>query len=99
MKIGGDDKSAILHFVAVKTPLKRRTLARSDRASVKELSSLSVRQPNVSGARMGDERKAVGSGPPTALLSEQVLQTLNQQSTNASVASWRPANLSAFMFD
>src|SRR6516225_8274542 len=34
MKIGGDDKSAILHFVAVKTPLKRRTLARSDRASV-----------------------------------------------------------------
>src|SRR6516225_5184662 len=99
MKIGGDDKSAILHFVAVKTPLKRRTLAGRTVRRLKSFPHCRCDSPTCRGARMGDERKAVGSGPPTALLSEQVLQTLNQQSTNASVASWRPANLSAFMFD
>jgi hypothetical protein len=51
---------------------------------VKKLPSLSVRRPNVSGGHVwGDERKAVGSEPPTALLSEhtqynQQNQTLNQ---------------------
>jgi len=51
--LGADDKSDILHFVVVKMPLKRSTLAASDRASVKKLPSLSVRQPNVSGGTYG----------------------------------------------
>ena len=51
--LGADDKSDILHFVVVKMPLKRSTLATSDRASVKKLPSLSVRRPNVSGGTYG----------------------------------------------
>ena len=47
------------------TRLPRRTVA-----SVKVASSLSIRRPNVSGGRVGDECKAVGSVLPTALLSE-----------------------------
>jgi hypothetical protein len=52
-EIGADGKSDILHFVVVKMPLKRSTLAKSDRASVKKLPSLSVRRPNVSGGTYG----------------------------------------------
>jgi hypothetical protein len=61
---------------------------------------------------VGDEGKAVGRGPPTALLFEQGAQykisktklsismiavTPATESTKASLASWWPANLSTFM--
>jgi hypothetical protein len=61
---------AILRFIAVKKSLVDHTMAQSDRASVKELPSPSVRQPNVSGVTFGDEGKAVGFPRPTALLFE-----------------------------
>jgi hypothetical protein len=60
---------------------------------------------------MGDEGKAVGCVPPTALLFEQAQYKINKskyavsiiavtaatESTKASLASWWPANRSIFM--
>jgi hypothetical protein len=64
-----DGVLAILHFIAVKKSLVDHTLAQSDRASVKELLSLSVRQPNVSGGTYGGRRQSRWLPWPTALLS------------------------------
>ena len=57
---------AIVHFAAVKIR-DRGTLLHYRRLEVVSLLPQSVRQPGVSGMRMGDEGKAVGRAPPTAL--------------------------------